>query len=104
MFNVKGACPTVVNVKNSRTHRVQGRRGEIQSVKSQKRVEGCSVSILHGCSTHQGSCCKAKNGELGGSEEPKSTKIVDSVEPVEVNGALRLHTKINVKVQELNVK
>ena len=75
---VKGACPTVVNVKNSRTHTVcKGEEGKF-SVKYQKRVEGCSVSILHGCSTHQGSCCKAKNGEIGGSEEPKSTKIVDS--------------------------
>ena len=53
----------------------KGEEGEF-SVKSQKRVEGCSVSILHGCSTDQGSCCKAKSGEIGGSEEPKSTKIV----------------------------
>ena len=44
---------------------------------------------------------RPKNGEIGGSEEPKSTtkSLI-----LEVNGALRLHTKINVKVQELNVK
>ena len=46
------------------------------------------------------------NGEIrivGGSEEPKSTKKAKSL-ILEANGALRLHTKINVKVQELNVK